>query len=67
MDKELFDKALKIPPNERVLLAELILASIEYEENDVREAWITEIKQRMKAVNENKSELLDFDMLYNEG
>ncbi len=67
MDKELFDKALKIPPNERVLLAELILASIEYEENDVRDAWITEIKQRMKAVNENKSELLDFDMLYNEG
>ncbi len=38
MDKELYDKALKIPPNERVMLAELILASLEHEEKEIRDA-----------------------------
>jgi len=33
MDKKLFEKALLMPPNERVTFAELILASLEHEEN----------------------------------
>ena len=67
MDEDLYNKALKIPPNERVLLAELNLASLEHEENEVREAWINEVKARIKAVNEGKAKLFDFDSLYNEG
>ncbi len=42
MDKSLFDKAMALPPNERVAFAELILESIEHEEKDVRDAWILE-------------------------
>jgi len=67
MDKEQYDKALKIPLNKRVVLAELILASLEHEEKEVRDAWIAEVKKRMKAVDEGKAGLLDFDALYNEG
>ena len=67
MDQELYDRALKIPPNERALLAELILASLEHEESDIREAWINEVKARMKAANEDKAKLFDFDSLYDEG
>lgn len=67
MDKELFERALKMSPNERLTFAELILASLEQEEDEVRTAWIAEVKDRMKAVNEGRAKLLDFEALYNAG
>ena len=39
--------------------AELVLASIDYEEDGIRQAWIAEVKNRMKAVNEGQAKLLD--------
>jgi hypothetical protein len=65
MDKELFEKALKMPPNERLTFAELILASLEHEEDEIRHTWIEEVNERMKAVNEGQAKLLDFEGLYN--
>ena len=66
MDKALLEKALEISPNERVVPAELILASIDHEEDEIRELWLSEVKDRIKAVNEGKAKLLDFERLYNE-
>jgi len=66
MDKALLEKALEMPPNERVAFAELILASIDYEEDIIRQSWIAEVNNRIKAVNEGKSKLLNFESLYNE-
>ena len=66
MDKALLEKALEMSPNERVVLAELILASIDHEEDEIRELWLSEVKDRIKAVNEGKAKLLDFEKLYNE-
>ena len=65
MDKELFEKALKMTPNERLAFAELILSSLEYEEDEIRKAWVSEVNDRMKAVNEGRAKLLDFETLYN--
>ena len=67
MDKALLDKAIEMPPEERVVFAELILASIDYEEDEIRQSWVAEVKSRMKAVNEGRAKLLDFEGLYNEG
>jgi len=67
MDQALLEKALAMPPNERVVFAELILASIEYEDNEIRQSWITEVNNRIQAVNEGKAILMDFDGLYNDG
>ena len=64
MDNSLLEKALEMPPNERVALAELILASIDHEDDGIRQAWIAEVKNRMKAVSEGKAKLLDFEGLY---
>lgn len=58
------NKVLELPPNERVTFAELILASIEHEEEDIRKSWISEVYDRIKAVKEGKSRLLDFEELY---
>jgi hypothetical protein len=66
MDKALLEKALEMSPNERVVLAELILASIDHEEDEIRELWLSEVKDRIKAVNEGKAKLLDFERLCNE-
>lgn len=66
MDKTLLDRALALPPNERMTFAELILASIDIEENDVKQSWIAEVKDRIEAVNEGRAKLLDFENLYNE-
>lgn len=66
MDSTLLEKALRMPPNERVAFAELILASIDHEEDEIRKAWIAEVKSRMKAVNEGSAKLLDFEGLFNE-
>ena len=66
MDKALLEKVLEMSPNERVVLAELILASIDHEEDEIRELWLSEVKDRIKAVNKGKAKLLDFEILYNE-
>lgn len=66
MDTAILEKALEMPPNERLTFAELILASIDHEEDEIRQAWIQEVNDRMKAVNEGKARLLNFEGLYNE-
>lgn len=67
MNKTLLEKALEMPPNERVVFAELILASIDYEKGEILQEWIVEVKNHMAAVKEGKAKLLDFEELYNEG
>ncbi len=66
MDNSLLEKTLELPPNERVAFAELILASIDHEEDEISKKWISEVQERMKAVNEGKAKLLDFESIYNE-
>jgi len=66
VDKVLLEKALEMPPNERVTFAELMLASIDYEGEEIRQSWILEVNDRMKAFNEGRARLLDFESLYYE-
>ena len=66
MDKALFEKAMKMPPNERVAFAELILESIDYEVEEVRNAWLSEVKDRMQAVKDDRAKLIDFEARFSE-
>jgi len=67
MDKKLLDKALMMSPNERVIFAELILASLEHEDEKIRLAWLSEVKARIRAVEDGRAKILDFNALYNAG
>ena len=49
MDKSLLKEVLKMPPDERITLAEIILESINREENEIRQIWIQEVSDRIKA------------------
>ena len=66
MHSKLLNDALAMPPHERVVFAELILASIDHEDDEIRRSWIDEVKNRMESVAAGKSKLLDFDKLYRE-
>lgn len=66
MDKELFDRAMRMNPNERLIFAELILSSLEKEDQEIRSSWINEVYDRMKAVNKGQAKLLDFSSMYDE-
>jgi putative addiction module component (TIGR02574 family) len=63
MESRLLEEALKMSPNERVALAEMILASIDHEPEEIRQAWISEVQDRMVAVREGRAILLDFESL----
>ena len=66
MDKALLEKAMEMPPNERVAFAELILESIDHEDEEIRKAWLNEVKDRMQAVKDGKAKLIDFEARYSE-
>ena len=61
MNENLMNAAMEMSPNERVVFAELMLESIEHENDSIKEAWALEVKNRMKMVKEGKQKLLDFD------
>ncbi len=66
MDKTLLNKALAMPTDERMAFAELILASVEIEENEVTQTRRDEVNARIQAVNDGSANLLDFESLYSE-
>ena len=66
MEHHLLDEALKMPPNERIELAQLIMASIDCEDEKIRKFWLDEVKDRRQAVKEGRAKLIDFDSLYHE-
>jgi hypothetical protein len=66
MIQDLLDEAMKMPPNERIEFAQLIMAGIDCEEDKIRRLWLDEIKDRRQAVKEGRSKLIDFDSSYHE-
>ena len=45
-------------PGEKEALAELKLASVDREEDEIRQAWIAEVRDRIRSVREGKARLL---------
>ena len=39
---------------------------LNYEEDEIRQSWIFEVNDRMKAFNEGRAKLLDFEGLYSQ-
>jgi len=66
MDNLILEKVPEMPTGERAVFAELIPAGIDCEDEKIRQSWIAEVSRRIKAVKEGKSQLLDFENLYNQ-
>jgi len=61
MESMLLEKALELPAAQRVEFAEIILASIDYEDASVRNAWLKEVRERMESVKQGRTGMLDYD------
>jgi putative addiction module component (TIGR02574 family) len=57
--KDIIDKAMALPPSSRANLAEILLESLDFEEDfPVNEEWLDEIKRRCREIDEGKVGLL---------
>lgn len=60
--EEIAEKALMLSPSARAYLAEVLLESLDYEEDfDVSPEWMTEIRRRCREIDSGEVELLDGD------
>ncbi len=60
--KEIVDSVLTLPSNSRARLAEILLESLDFEDDfTVNEDWLNEIKNRCNDIDENKVELVSGD------
>jgi putative addiction module component (TIGR02574 family) len=55
--ENLTTEALKLTPEDRVQLAERLLASV-FADKDIEDAWAEEIERRIQAIEEGRSQLV---------
>ena len=61
------EQALKLEPTLRAFVAEILLESLDYEEDFVvSEAWLQEIQKRCKEIDTNPLLLVDGEQLMTE-
>ncbi len=58
---QLAEKALILPPAERIRLVEAILYSLDKANIDIEQAWIAESEARYKAYQKGELETVDWD------
>ncbi|MBI3119513.1 MAG: addiction module protein [Candidatus Hydrogenedentes bacterium] len=64
---KLMDEVLQLPPDERALLSEKLLESLDSDEPfEISEEWKAEIERRCKAVDRGEVELLPGEQVLKE-
>ncbi|MGH8747127.1 MAG: addiction module protein [Burkholderiales bacterium] len=64
--EELSHKARALPPEDRVRLAEELLASVQEPDAEVDAAWAEEIKRRIAEIDSGKAKLIPADEVFAE-
>ena len=64
--EELSHKARALPPEDRVRLAEELLASVQEPDAEVDAAWAEEIKRRIADIDSGKAKLIPADEVFAE-
>jgi putative addiction module component (TIGR02574 family) len=65
--RRILDAAMQLPEAERAELAELLTESIGegFATEEIKAAWIAEVKRRMTALERGETTLVDFDEMMN--
>jgi putative addiction module component (TIGR02574 family) len=61
MNAQLLDQAMKMRPAERIEFAQLLLTSVHEEDEDIRQAWIQEVRRRIERYENGEVKLLTFE------
>ena len=65
--EEVMRAALSLPPGDRAMLADHLLASLDGEnQKEIDAAWADEVERRMKEIREGKVELIDGESVMKE-
>ena len=64
--EELSRKALALPPEERIWLAEELLATVQEVDAEVETAWDDEIKRRIAEIDSGTARLIPADEVFAE-
>jgi len=60
--KDIVDNVLALPANSRAYIAEVLLESLDFEEDfPISDEWIKEIEKRCRDIDESKVELVPGD------
>jgi putative addiction module component (TIGR02574 family) len=61
---EILAQALALPPEERAVLADHLLASLDGpDQKEIDAAWAEEAERRMREIDEGKVELIDGELV----
>ena len=63
---ELSQKALELPPEERIRLAERLLATVHEVDAEVEAAWDEEIQRRLAEIDNGTAKLIPADEVFAE-
>lgn len=64
--KETLDELLKLPPEERLELAEELWDSVEAHDPEWQRAWSQELARRLESIATGRAELIDADTVHEE-
>jgi putative addiction module component (TIGR02574 family) len=64
--KEILDKALKLKPEERFLVIEGLLNSLDEPDKRLDEIWADEAERRLKAYREGRLEGIPMEQIFGE-
>lgn len=64
MNKVLLNQVLAPKPIERLKFIQVVLASFDKEEDDIRRSWLDEVHKRIDLVKRGETEFLDFEEVF---
>ena len=65
-NKEIIESALKLTPQEKLLIVDSILRSLDEPDKEIEEIWLQEAERRLKLFREGKLKGLPFEQLISE-
>ena len=65
-NKEIIENALKLSPQEKLLIVDSILRSLDEPDKEIEEIWLEESEKRLKLFREGKLKGIPFEQLISE-
>ncbi len=63
---EVIDEALQLPPQERFLIVDTLLKSLDKPDEAVETVWEKEAQKRLQHYKEGKTRTISFEEIFNE-
>lgn len=63
-DDEILEKALKLPPEERFIIVEGLLKSLDVPDADLDRVWAEEAQRRLKAYREGRLSVIPIEEVF---